>query len=253
MKIGCSEPWHVRAFLVSPAHICLNSRLFLAREQRLTAEEKRRNTFGTSTKFSFSTGEPTIYPSSLPNFFPPIYRCMCVMEPFDLPTLDGLHLVPGLCDGVFLGAEALAGFPSLDTLPNTALLGFHGVNIHGSESRNKSMIVHIQNPHENRKSEEIAKEMLGKRTFIGWPFLQEGRVVSISDSLFKYEEVVVIPGSAPKIVANPHTPHGLSHWKMKADRIEQMYSKKCGVITGDVEVLVHVQPLKGEHLLYELD
>jgi len=32
------------------------------------------------------------------------------MEPFDLPTLDGLHLVQGLCDGVFLGAEALAGF-----------------------------------------------------------------------------------------------------------------------------------------------
>ncbi|KAF8123400.1 exonuclease II [Boletus edulis] len=216
-----------------------------SREHRLTAEEKRRNTFGTSTKFSFSTGEPTVYPSSLPNFFPPIYRCTCVTEPFDLPTLDGLHLVPGLCDGVFLGAAALAGFPSLDTLLYTASSGFHGVNIHGSESRNKSMVVHIQNPHESRKSEEIAKEMVGKRTFIGWPFLQEGRVVAISDSLFKYEEVVIIPGSAPKIVANPHSPHGLSHWKMKAERIEQMYSKKCGVITGDVEVLVHVQPLKG--------
>lgn len=175
------------------------------------------------------------------------------MEPFDLPTLDGLHLVPGLCDGVFLGTEALAGFPSLDTLPNTASLGVHGVNVHGSESRNKSMIVHIQNPHENRKSEDIAKEMVGKRTFIGWPFLQEGRVVAVSDSLFKYEEVVVIPGSTPKIVANPHTPQGLSHWKMKADRIEQTYSKKCGIITGDVEVLVHAQPLKGERLLYELD
>ncbi|KAH0832839.1 exonuclease II [Lanmaoa asiatica] len=214
-------------------------------EHRLTAEEKRRNTFGTSTKFSFSTGEPTVYPSSLPNFFPYIYRCTCVMEPFDLPTLDGLHLVPGLCDGVFLGAEALAGFPSLDTLPYTASLGFHGVNVHGSESRNKSMIVHIQNPHENRKSEEIAKEMVGKRTFVGWPFLQEGRVVAISDSLFKYEEVVIISGRAPKIVANPHASQGLSHWKMKAERIEQMYSKKCGVITGGVEVLVHVQPLKG--------
>ena len=224
--------------------------VFLAREHRLTAEEKRRNTFGTSTKFSYSSEEPTVYPSSLPNFFPPIYRCTCVMEPFDLPTLDGLHLVPGLCDGVFLGAEALAGFPSLDTLPYTSSLGVHGVNIHGSESRNKSMVVHIQNPHENRKSEEIAKEMVGKRTFIGWPFLQEGRVVAVSDSLFKYEEMVVIPGSPAKIVANPHAPQGLSHWKTKAERIEQMYSKKCGVITGDIEVLVHVRPLKGERPLY---
>ena len=44
------------------------------------------------------------------------------MEPFDLPTLDGLHLVPGLCDGVLTGAETLAGF--------------HGINAHGSERQN---------------------------------------------------------------------------------------------------------------------
>ncbi|KIK92027.1 hypothetical protein PAXRUDRAFT_148190 [Paxillus rubicundulus Ve08.2h10] len=106
------------------------------------------------------------------------------------------------------------------------------------------MVVHIQNPHENRKMEEIAREMVGQRTFVGWPFLQEGRVVAVSDSLFKYQEMVVVPGAPPKIVANPHAPQGLSHWKTKAERIEQMYSKKCGVITGKVEVLVHVQPLK---------
>ena len=249
MKIDYSGPWLVRIFSASP-DIRLHFWSFVAREHRLTAEEKRRNTFGASTKFSFSAEEPIVYPSSLPNFFPPIYRCTCVMESFDLPTLDGLHRVPGLCDGVFLGAEALAGFPSLETLPNTGMLGFHGVNVHGTESRNRSMIVHIQNPHENRKTEDIAKEMVGKRTFINWPFLQEGRVVAVSDLLFKYEEVVIVQGSAPKIIANPHTPHGLSHWKSKAERIEHTYSKKCGVITGEIEVLVHVQPLKGEHLLF---
>ena len=67
------------------------------------------------------------------------------MEPYELPTMDGLHLVDGLCDGVLTGAEALAGFPSLQTLPHTASLGHHGVNVHGSESRNKSMVVHIEN------------------------------------------------------------------------------------------------------------
>ncbi|KAG2351209.1 hypothetical protein BDR07DRAFT_1446112, partial [Suillus spraguei] len=82
-----------------------------SREHRLTPEERRRNGFGTSTKFIFSPGESTVYPSSLPDFFPPIYRCTCKMESFDLPTLDGLHLVPGLCEGVCLGAKALAGFP----------------------------------------------------------------------------------------------------------------------------------------------
>ncbi|EGN98637.1 hypothetical protein SERLA73DRAFT_54338 [Serpula lacrymans var. lacrymans S7.3] len=87
--------------------------------------------------------------------------------------------------------------------------------------------------------------MVGKRTFVGWPFLQEGFVVAVSDSLFKYEQMIVVPGSAPKIISNPHAQYALSHWKAKAERIEHMYSKKCGVITGDIDVLVHVRPLKG--------
>ena len=167
------------------------------------------------------------------------------MEPYNLPTMDGLHLVPGLLDGVFLGAEALAGFPSLHTLPHTATLGHHGVNVHGSESRNKSMIVHIKNEHENIKVQDIAQEMIGQRIFIGWPFLQEGMVSSVSDSLFSYEKVTVVPGKPAKVVSNPHSPHGLSLWKTKAEKIEHYYSKRCGVLTGDVEVLVHVRPLKG--------
>ncbi|KAF8834775.1 hypothetical protein BDN67DRAFT_914238 [Paxillus ammoniavirescens] len=113
------------------------------------------------------------------------------------------------------------------------------------------MVVYIQNQHESRKTEEIAREMVGKRTFVGWPFLQEGRVVAVSDPLFKYQAIMMIPGAPPKIVANPHAPQGLSHWKMKAERIEQMYSKQCGVITGNVEVLVHVQPLKAGMKLLE--
>lgn len=172
------------------------------------------------------------------------------MEPFDLPTLDGLHLIPGLCDGVLTGASALAGFPSLHTLPHTALLGFHGVNVHGSESRNRSMVVHIKNLHEEKKVETIAEEMVGKKVFVGWPFLQEGLVVGVSDSLFKYEMMTVVPGSKPKVISNPHAPYGLSHWKGKAERIESFYSKKLGVVTGGVDVLVHVRPLKGE--LYDL-
>ncbi len=167
------------------------------------------------------------------------------MEPFDLPTLDGLHLVPGLCDGVFLGAEALAGFPSLKTLPHTAVLDFHGVNVHGTESKNKSMIVKIENTYESMKVAEIAEKMIGNKTFIGWPFLQEGLIVAISDSFFKYEKMAVVPNTPPKVISNPHAPQGLGHWKSKAERSESVYSKKRGVLTGQVDVLLHVRPLKG--------
>ena len=35
---------------------------------------------------------------------------------------------------------------------------------------------------------------------------------------------------------------------MKADRIEQTYSKRFGVITGPIDVLLHVRPLKGSSI-----
>jgi 5'-3' exoribonuclease 1 len=153
--------------------------------------------------------------------------------------------VEGLCNGVVLGTEALAGFPSLNTLRHTAQIGFHGVNVHNSESRNKSVVVHVENDLENVKPEKIAEQKIGKRTFVGWPFLQEGMVVGISDALFRYEKGVIIPGSSEKVLANPHSPQGMNHWKAKADKIEQTYSKRFGVITGPIDVLFHVRPLKG--------
>lgn len=226
-------------------HEVAQSHALTARDHRLTPEERKRNSWGTSTKFSYNPGEATVYPSSLPGFFPSLHRCHCKMEDFDLPTLDGLHLVPGLLDGVSLGVESLAGFPSLKTLPHTAVLDFHGVNIHGQESKNKSMVVKIDNPHEGLGVGEIAKKMIGERTFTGWPFLQEGLVVAVSDSLFKYEKMSIIQGTPSRVVSTPHAPQGLAHWKGKAERIESVYSKKCGVLTGQIDVLLHVRPLKG--------
>ncbi|ESK84121.1 5 -3 exoribonuclease [Moniliophthora roreri MCA 2997] len=216
------------------------------RERLLSLEERGRNSFGTSTRFTYAgpDAEPTQYPSSLPGFFPPLYRCMCKMEVFNLPTLDGLHLVPGLRDGVSLGREALAGFPSLKTLPHAGVvIGYHHVNVHGSESRNKSVIVNIANAYENRKSEDIARDLVGSRVWINWPFLREGMVVGISDSLFRYEKAKI--AGRDKVVSTPHSHGGLGHWKSKAQRIEDVYSKRCGVVIGEVQVLVHVRPLKG--------
>ena len=164
------------------------------------------------------------------------------MEPYDLPTLDGLHLVQGLCDGVLLGAESLAGFPSLKTIPYHATLSDHGVNIHGSESRNKSMVIRVENPCEGKQTQELAEAIIGQRVFIEWPFLREAKVTAVSDSSFKYQEIEVISGAPGEVVL---TPQEVRLWKLKSERIERYYSKQCGVITGAINVLVHVLPLKG--------
>jgi hypothetical protein len=107
---------------------------------------------------------------------------------------------------VALGVEAMAGFPSLNTLPHAALLGHHGVNVHGCESRNKSMIiqVHIRNIYEGKKMEDLAREMVKERTCIS-----RGVGGCYFDSLFKYEEMLVTPGSPARVVSTPLAPNGL--------------------------------------------
>jgi 5'-3' exoribonuclease 1 len=167
------------------------------------------------------------------------------MKPYNLPTLDGLHLVQGLCDGVLLGAESLAGFPSLKTISHHATLEDHGVNIHGSESRNKSMVIYVKNLYQDKKTQEVAEEMIGQRVFVGWPFLREGKVTAVSDSSFEYRRMEATPGAPGKITPNPHSFQGAGQWVSKSERIKIDYSKRRGVITGCVDILVRVAPLKG--------
>lgn len=165
------------------------------------------------------------------------------MVPFNLPILDGLHLIEGLCDGVQLGIHAMAGFPSLETLAHTAQVLHHSVSVFQADSRNQSVVLFIQNAWEGKKATEIAEQLVGNRIFGNWPFLLEGLVVGVSDSHFRYEKQQV--GGVEKVVTNPLGANDMSGVGRKAERIESHYSKRYGVITGDVDILVHVRPLKG--------
>ncbi|GFZ49564.1 5'-3' exoribonuclease 2 [Saitozyma sp. JCM 24511] len=216
-----------------------------SRENRLTAEEKARNHYGVlATQFRYEETQQDNYPSSQPGFFPDILKNQCKSAPFALPTLgDGMDLVMGLLDGVHLGASALAGFPSLKTLPHQGALGFHGVNVFQSDSRNQSMVVTITHKHERPSTGDIAKGVIGQKTYHSWPYLQEGMVVAVSDDMFKYELQAV--GKSAKVVSTPHNPFQAIAWKKAADRIEYHNSKRFGVITGNVDVVFHVRPLKG--------
>ena len=220
-------------------------RAMAARDVRLTAEEKERNNGNVlSTQFHYDPSVDTNYPSSQPGFFPDVFNSHCRSEPFELPTLgDGVDLIKGLLDGVHLGAKALAGFPSLDTLPHTGSLGYHGVNVFQSDSRNQSMIITLTAKHDKANTAELAKRFIGQRTFHSWPYLQEGMVVAVSDDMFKYELAQV--GRAAKIVSNPHNPYQAIAWKKEADRAEHHQSKRFGILIGHVDVVLHVRPLKG--------
>lgn len=211
------------------------------KDKLLSPEEAQRNEFGVTLKFTHAPNLDFVYPSSLIGVFPDIPHCHCVENIFDLPTIEGLEYHVGLMNGVKLGNSALAGFPSLATLPYNAALGFHGVNVFQQDSRNESMVVTLSDA-EAKSKVESAKLKLGKRIYVGYPFLQEAKVVKVTDELFSYS---LPEDGSEHILSVPHSPFDISDFRKKADRIENIYSKRLGVIIGPVESLVHVEMLKG--------
>ncbi|KXN84037.1 5'-3' exoribonuclease 1 [Leucoagaricus sp. SymC.cos] len=182
------------------------------RQHRLTPEERERNSFARTTKLTHSFVASIVYKSPIPGI-PDIHRCHCQTTDLNLKSTTETNLpIPGLCDGVLLGAKAPAGFPSLETLPHAASLGFNHLNVHGSDSTlkrspNKSVLVTIHNQFERRTTREIAEDLIGERIFVRWPFLWEGLVAAVSDSSYRYE---------------------------------------CArVKTGPIDVMLHVRPLRG--------
>ncbi|KAK0727930.1 XRN 5'-3' exonuclease N-terminus-domain-containing protein [Lasiosphaeria miniovina] len=211
------------------------------KNELLSDDQKTRNDFGVALKFTYSDEMDYLYPSSLVDVFPPIPHCHCVENIFELPPVEGLQYRSGLTDGALLSVSALAGFPTLATLPYTATLGYHGVNVFQQDSRNESMVVNLLGT-ETRTKVGLAKTKLGQRCFVGYPFLQEAKIVRVSDELFDY---VLAEDGSGQVVQVHHSHRDIEEWSKKADKIENFYSKRLGILISQVESLVHVQMLKG--------
>ncbi|EFX02767.1 exonuclease [Grosmannia clavigera kw1407] len=205
----------------------------------LSADEQSRNEFGAPIEFTFHPGTDFMYPSSLTGIFPDIPHCRCVMNMFELPATEGLEFLHDLTGGALLNASALAGFPSLATLPYRAMLTYHGVNVFQQESRNASMVVTLSESARQTKV-EAARQKLGQRCHVGYPFLQEAKVVRVSDELFDYTL-----DEQGGVEQHHHGGKEMERWQSKARSIEENYSRRLGIVIGTVESLVHVHMLKG--------
>ena len=207
----------------------------------LEDDEKARNGFGVPIKFTFSSEVNFTYPSPLPGIFPEIQACHCIENIFDLPSMEGLEFVSGLATGALLNIEALAGFPTLHTLPYTAqLVEGYGINVFQQDSRNPSVVVTLTDT-ENRTQVETWKAKLGQKCYVGYPFLQEAKVVKVQDELFSYE----LAENGKDVTARDHNNREAADFAREADYIENWHAKRLGVTIGQVECLVHVHMLKG--------
>ncbi|KAK2591354.1 exonuclease II Exo2 [Conoideocrella luteorostrata] len=207
----------------------------------LEPDEKARNGFGVPLKFTYSPEVNYVYPSPLPGIFPEVQNCRCIENIFDLPDIEGLEYISGLMSGALLKVEALAGFPTLHTLPYTAqLVEDYGINVFQQDSRNPSVVVTLTDT-KLRTSIETFKTKLGQRCYVGYPFLQEARIVKVQDELFTYE----LSDNKKDIVMKDHSNREAADFAKDAEFLERWHAKRLGVIIGQVECLVHVHMLKG--------
>ncbi|KAJ3296851.1 hypothetical protein HK104_001092 [Borealophlyctis nickersoniae] len=217
-----------------------------ARENLLDKEEKARNSRGHSFIFTFDEQQPHHLKSLSPGKFPDLPRCLCQMRIYHLPTVGEEGFRKGVLAGTFLGIKLLPGFPSMHTIPTTATLGFHGVTVFNMESPNESIVVTLTNRFENMSPEEIARDKIGQRVFIGWPFLIEAMVSALSDEYFRYE--IREAGQRRDVVKVPHAPERQDKFFKSIERIESHYSKRFGTLIGPIDMVFHVRPLKGMKL-----
>ncbi|KAF9953306.1 5'-3' exoribonuclease 1, partial [Modicella reniformis] len=212
------------------------------REHLLSEEEVERNGHGESAMFTRDDSLLETYPS--PAHFPDIRDCKCRREVFHLPVIEGVSsLKKGLCEGALTHANGLFGFPSMHTLKHSGCLGFHEVRVFQMPSRNESMVVTLESRFNDIQPEQLALSKIGKKVYVGWPFLKEGVVSSISDEMFKYE--IQVQGKKRVVVQTPHRTGTFESWKKRADKIETVYSSRFGVSIGEIEFTAQVLLLKG--------
>lgn len=205
-------------------------------EPKLSPEERKRNGFGTNIEFFFNPQVNTRYPSSYPGLLADIENCHCVSQPVFLPPLDSLHYIDGLCPGAKLGVDALAGFPTLKNIPFSFKIELAEVVVFQHPSRNESIVLTLKNQFEDLESSTVSKRLLNRPVYIGWPYLREAKVVSISDEMCSYE----MKKSALSTI--PH--QNIDQWHREASDFKRQYSRK-GVKIGNTSILVHLAPLKG--------
>lgn len=155
-------------------------------EQKLTAKEQMRNSFGNNIQFLQNPQNDSIYPSPLPGIFKEIEHDHCFERPFILPEVKA-EMNLNLRDGAKLGKASLAGFPTLLTLNFDFKLILNETKVFQNASRSESMVLNIHNSWDNYLTKQLGERFLGDIVYTRWPYLRESKLLEISDEDFKYE------------------------------------------------------------------
>jgi len=209
----------------------------------LSPEEKQRNSFGTDILFTFNPQIDEVYKSPLTGVFTDIESNKCYERSYLLPPVDPAQYVTGLCEGVLTGTNALAGFPSLKSIPFSNELKAAGLYIFNQPSRSVSMILSPDDTHEGLLVEQFAKRFLGKVVYTRYPYLRESKVINIQDGTNEY--FLAKSDKGFKVTSRPIDPDDSKQFKSTRDNILRNYTTSKGIQLKGVRALVKVVPVTG--------
>ncbi|XP_045534425.1 5'-3' exoribonuclease 1 [Papilio machaon] len=212
--------------------------------QRLTEEELKRNSHGPMLIYNWSPANLGV--AFAPAYFPPITENHAIELLVWRSKLD----VPEdqLKRGMLPNAKRdllYPGFPTMRHLKyQTSLVKKH-VKVFDQPSRNENMIVEIIRD-EEPPVEQVARELLGKVIWVGWPHLTKAKVISVSNEKMRLHYIgknnVDVQGtySTEMNAGNLH-----KQWISERSTIIEHNMNRLGIELGDVNIIVHAVNIKG--------
>lgn len=249
---GKRNPWEAVVLLpFIDSQRLLEAEIMYCPRSSLSSLERQRNSFGKIWHFVFDPANLETVPSCNPAIgLMDIPKCQTKVTEisFDLhPTTPfRSELIPGT-------VKTCAGFPSLGVIPiSGATLEPIKVNIFGSESRYKSIVLSVlQRPF---SPDELQFDLLlGRSVFVNFPLIHEAKVVGVSSATrsCRLKTRRVGREEIQEIEETIHSDSEKTQWLKESEYEENRYLKGRGVpgtggiVIGNILIRLLVVPLQG--------
>lgn len=211
-------------------------------EDKLTVEEKKRNTHGKPLIFNYDSNSGKNYKSTLPNHFDDLLDNKCIESEFTLPKVTQFKY--GLFKDAKTGINQLFGFPTLKTLPFLSELRYNEIKIFNMSSKTDSVVLEFKETIKIDNVIDFSKQFLNKFVYFNYPYLKECKIVKIltSDNSFILRKGA---NNSKNVLTFPLTLEDKKKFQNTVSFLITNYEKTKGICLNTINVLVYVQPVIG--------
>ncbi|CAH1644535.1 unnamed protein product [Spodoptera littoralis] len=216
--------------------------------QRLTEEEKSRNAHGPMLVYNWT--QKNLGALLAPQHFDAIAECHATETEVwrqELEVPDSM-----LKRGMLPNAKRdmlFPGFPTMRHLKYETSIKKGKVKVFDQPSRNENMIVEIIRESETEDPiTEVAKKMLGKVIWAGWPHLTRAKVISVSNDKLRLHHIDQQnnnPDGSPNYSTETNSGNLHKQWISERSTIIEHNMNRLGIELGEVTTIIHAVNLKG--------